>query len=60
MKTKIFTVAAVAMFILTFGAVGAMESAAAAPFGRETFHAFACMGLWILFTYMAGGFRDKR
>lgn len=60
MKTKIFTAAAVVMLFLTFGAVGAMESPEAAPFGTQTVVAFGCMALLILFTYWAGGFRDGR
>ena len=48
---------AFAMFFLTIGTVGAMERGTV-PLTEGMIRTFVFMALWVLFTYLAGGFEN--
>lgn len=54
-KKTVFGVIAFVMFFLMLGTVGAVEQDAL-PLVGGMIRAFVYMGLWVLFTWLAGGF----
>lgn len=56
--SKAFGAAAVVMFFLIIGTVGAMECGNISLLAG-TIRAFGFMALWAVLTYLAGGFKRK-
>lgn len=54
-RKTVFGVIAFVMFFLMLGTVGAIECDTV-PLGIGTIRAFAFMGLWALFSWLAGAF----